>query len=69
MKENIVASTQVFKGQDEKSEDDENKDEKKITTKVPLACLSIAWSKNGTYLYSGWSDNRIRVYEISSKTN
>merc|ERR1719242_2727399 len=31
-----------------------------------LSCTSLAWSKSGTHLYSGWSDNHIRVYEIDS---
>jgi guanine nucleotide-binding protein subunit beta-2-like 1 protein len=66
--ETQLALEQVFKGQDEQ-EDEENAEEKKkkVTTKVPLACLSIAWNKSGTLLYSGWSDNRIRVYEVVSK--
>jgi guanine nucleotide-binding protein subunit beta-2-like 1 protein len=32
----------------------------------PLSCTSLAWAKNGQILYSGWSDNHIRVYEIDS---
>jgi len=31
-----------------------------------LSCTSLAWSKSGTHLYTGWSDNHIRVYEIDS---
>lgn len=67
VKEQVIATEQVFKGDDDK-DDDEKKDEKKIVTKVPLSCLSIAWSKNGTLLYSGWSDNKIRVYETVVKS-
>ena len=33
-------------------------------SKKPLACKSLAWSKSGTHLFAGWSDNHIRVYEI-----
>merc|ERR1712232_896816 len=33
-------------------------------SKKPLACKSLAWSKSGTHLFTGWSDNHIRVYEI-----
>jgi len=29
-----------------------------------LGCKSLAWSKSGTHLFTGWSDNVIRVYEI-----
>jgi len=35
-------------------------------SKKLLSCTSLAWSKSGTYLYSGWSDNFIRVYQIDS---
>merc|ERR1719367_397812 len=35
-------------------------------SKKLLSCTSLAWSKSGTHLYSGWSDNHIRVYEIDS---
>ena len=31
-----------------------------------LSCTSMAWSKNGQILYTGWTDNHIRVYEIDS---
>lgn len=33
-------------------------------SKKLLACKSLAWSRSGTHLYSGWSDNTIRVHEI-----
>jgi WD40 repeat protein len=33
-------------------------------SKKALACKSLAWSKSGTHLFAGWSDNHIRVYEI-----
>lgn len=35
--------------------------------KKPLNCLSVAWDKEGKYLYSGWSDNIVRVYEVVVK--
>lgn len=34
-----------------------------------LACTSLAWSKSGTHLYAGWTDNHIRVYQIDSVDN
>ncbi|GAM26170.1 hypothetical protein SAMD00019534_093450 [Acytostelium subglobosum LB1] len=34
-------------------------------TKAP-ACISLAWSPDGTTLYAGYSDHLIRVYHISS---
>merc|ERR1712226_1785584 len=33
-------------------------------SKKNLGCKSLAWSKSGTHLFAGWSDNHIRVYEI-----
>ena len=32
-----------------------------------VACKSLTWNKSGTHLYSGWSDNFIRVYKIDTK--
>jgi len=32
-----------------------------------LACKSLCFNKSGTHLYSGWSDNFIRVYKIDTK--
>merc|ERR1711934_1120481 len=36
------------------------------TGKKLQGCKSLAWSKSGTHLFTGWSDNVIRVYEIES---
>jgi len=33
------------------------------------ACLSLAWSKTGTHLFAGFSDNIIRVYEVVKVQN
>jgi len=30
----------------------------------PLGCVSLAWNKNGTHLFAGFTDNHIRVYKI-----
>jgi len=35
-------------------------------SKKRLSCTSLAWNKAGTHLYSGWSDNTIRVYMIDA---
>jgi len=32
--------------------------------KKPIACTSLAWNKSGTLLFSGFSDNYIRVYKL-----
>jgi len=29
-----------------------------------LGCTALAWNKAGNYLYSGWTDNNIRVYKL-----
>jgi len=33
-------------------------------SKAKLGCTSLAWNKSQTHLYSGWTDNNIRVYKI-----
>lgn len=33
-------------------------------SKKQLGCTSLAWSKNSLHLYSGWTDNTVRVYRI-----
>lgn len=38
-------------------------------SKKNLSCTSLAWSKSNTHLYTGWSDNFIRVYEIEELAN
>ncbi len=38
------------------------------TSKKSLSCTTLAWSKNGMHLYSGWTDNNIRVYKIEDAT-
>ena len=32
--------------------------------KAFIACLSLAWSHDGKYLFGGFADNNIRVYEV-----
>lgn len=36
-------------------------------TRAPM-CLSLAWSADGNVLYSGWSDNIIRVWEVAQQS-
>lgn len=43
-----------------------SKKQNEATSEKLLSCTSLAWSKSGTHLYTGWSDNHIRVYEIDS---
>ena len=35
-----------------------------LSSKKNLGCTSLAWSKNGLHLFSGWTDNTIRTYKI-----
>ena len=35
-----------------------------LNSEKKLSCTTLAWSKNGMYLYSGWTDNVIRTYKI-----
>jgi guanine nucleotide-binding protein subunit beta-2-like 1 protein len=37
-------------------------------SKKKLGCTSLAWDKAGNYLYSGWTDNNIRVYKLEVAT-
>eukprot|EP00474_Spongospora_subterranea_P008401 CRZ08859.1 hypothetical protein [Spongospora subterranea] len=34
---------------------------------VPIQCISLAWSADGSTLFSGYTDNTIRVWTVSSK--
>jgi len=40
-----------------------------LNSKKNLSCTSLAWSKSGQFLYAGWSDNHIRVYQIEDVTS
>jgi len=42
-----------------------NKSNKKTKEKRPV-CVSLAWSHDGTTLFSGYTDHIIRVWSISS---
>lgn len=66
VKDQIIANIQLRLGDDDKK--DEKKDEdQKVKERSIIPCLSISWSKNGTFLYSGWGDNKIRVYEVINR--
>lgn len=70
VKDEIIANLTIHRGDEDKEVDSDDKKEdekKKVAEKRVIPCLSIAWSKNGTYLYSGWADNVIRVYEVANK--
>jgi len=41
-----------------------NTNEVQFKSKKHLGCTSLAWNKAGNYLYSGWTDNNIRVYKL-----
>lgn len=57
----------VGDGQEEESDDEEKKAEKvKPLEKKKIPCHSLAWSKDGRFLYSGWADGLIRVYELTN---
>jgi guanine nucleotide-binding protein subunit beta-2-like 1 protein len=38
-------------------------------SKKALGCTSLAWDKNGTHLFAGWTDNYIRVYKLEEIVN
>jgi len=33
---------------------------------VPIQCISLAWSADGTTLFAGYTDNIVRVWQVSS---
>jgi guanine nucleotide-binding protein subunit beta-2-like 1 protein len=35
-------------------------------SKKHLGCTALAWNKSGNIIYSGWTDNNIRVYKLES---
>jgi guanine nucleotide-binding protein subunit beta-2-like 1 protein len=35
------------------------------TEKANPACISLAWSADGTLLFTGWTDNLLRVWEVT----
>jgi len=41
-----------------------NANDVQFKSEKPLGCTSLAWNKAGNYLYSGWTDNNIRVYKL-----
>jgi len=41
-----------------------NQNDVAFKSKKNLGCTSLAWNKAGNYLYSGWTDNNIRVYKL-----
>jgi len=46
---------------------DELKPEIKQSKKaVPIQCISLAWSADGTTLFAGYTDNVIRVWGVQS---
>lgn len=72
IKEETYSKIQVAVGEEDEEEDAEEEkaegEEKKVKKdKKLLQCLSVIWSSNGKFLYTGWSDNVIRVYEDSTQ--
>lgn len=67
----VIAEISVNQGDEDESESESEEEgaaaeEKKVVEKKKVPCLSIAWSKNGNFLYSGWADNQVRVYEVTT---
>jgi len=52
-----------FTPKQERKKENENKPSKA----VPIQCISLAWSADGSTLYAGYTDNVIRVFGISSQ--
>lgn len=41
-----------------------NPNDIKMKSKKNLGCTALAWNRSGNTLYSGWTDNVIRVYKL-----
>jgi len=68
VKDQIIAHIEVRVGDDREAEDDKADDEnKKVKEKKLVPCISLAWNKSCTFLYTGWGDNKIRVYEVAKQ--
>lgn len=66
-KDKIIAKLVCPDDEDEDNSDDESnaeEGERKAKVSKDIPCLSMAWSKDGTYLYAGFADNTIRVFEV-----
>lgn len=46
-------------------ENEEYEEQKKKSKAVPIRCLSLAWSNDGTTLFAGYTDSKIRVYRLN----
>lgn len=53
-----------IKLEQEEDEDELEERKKKLKLKKDVACTSIEWNRNGTLLFAGFADNKIRVYEV-----
>ncbi len=66
----VISEISVNLGEDDESDEESDSDsdgkekEKKVVEKKKVPCLSVAWSANGNFLYTGWADNTVRVYEV-----
>jgi guanine nucleotide-binding protein subunit beta-2-like 1 protein len=45
-----------------------NVDIKQSKKAVPIQCISLAWSADGTTLFGGYTDNKIRVWTVTSSS-
>jgi guanine nucleotide-binding protein subunit beta-2-like 1 protein len=41
-------------------------EKKKDTKSVPIQCISLAWSADGTTLFAGYTDNVIRAWVVQA---
>lgn len=68
VKDQITSHVEVHVGEDEQEVADAKEDDKKAIKEIrQVPATSLAWNKNCTFLYTGWGDNKIRVYEVSKQ--
>eukprot|EP00457_Paulinella_chromatophora_P006141 gb/GEZN01006159.1/.p1 GENE.gb/GEZN01006159.1/~~gb/GEZN01006159.1/.p1 ORF type:complete len:343 (-),score=55.25 gb/GEZN01006159.1/:331-1359(-) len=49
---------------DELKPDDQQASEDRSKKAMPIQCISLAWSADGTTLFAGYTDNLIRVWQV-----
>lgn len=62
----LLLTILAFQDLEDKRIVDELKLEKVSQTRAaPAQCISLAWSADGQTLYAGYTDNQIRVWQVS----
>lgn len=66
VKDQIIASVEVHVGENDE-QTAQQADDQAIKEVRQVPATSLAWNKACTLLYTGWGDNKIRVYEVAKQ--